>query len=304
MSFTSDEQQIINDLDGRISNIEQLIIDLKQEIEKLNGATTETGIIGLDNRLNELNSKVDLLNNDVTKINTNENNIAILDEKVDVLDGHRIGHKALIDSNRSEIINLYQKLATTEQDITNYLGPPDPPHNLILQEIEDYVVITFNLSPTIDVDEYQIWRSTDGKNYHFLNSVASIDIPEGATTLTLKDNYYDRLTILYYKIHAARNGVKSSFLAGNIEVINQVPHPTNVEVIPDDEYFIIKYDIPEDRRLDYIEIYKDAHIDQTMITESNASLIYQGTADSFIYQIPETDKDKYHQFWVYSVTRT
>jgi hypothetical protein len=43
---------------------------------------------------------------------------------------------------------------------------------------------------------------------------------------------------------------------------------------------------------------------ESNLSESNAIICYQGLDENFIYKIPIADIDKYHQFWIYTITRT
>jgi hypothetical protein len=105
-------------------------------------------------------------------------------------------------------------------------------------------------------------------------------------------------------VFSVSKGKRSIGVEASQAVANGVPDPTGMAVIPSVEHFIIEYSMPDDRRLSHIEIYKDANDDDSLLSEGNATLVYSGLNENFVYKIPESDLDKFHQFWIFSITRS
>lgn len=196
-------------------------------------------------------------------------------------------------------------------DFTGYSGQikdvlqldPVPPTDLILVESGDKVEVCF--TPPIDktiINSYEVWSSVGGETDYGL--IASIDPDVIGETVTVLDDTYMKKDTIYYKVFALSNGVKSPPLEGNITVSGNAADPSNLSIIPQPSSFIIQYNIPDDRRISHIEIYKDANEISGSLSESNSSLIYSGNSNTYTYKIPLSDYEKFHKFWVKSITRS
>jgi len=183
------------------------------------------------------------------------------------------------------------------------LPTPAAPSNLVLTEVNDYVNVQFDQSASPSIDEYEIWRSETSSTSGFA-LIGIIKSDDAQPTMILVDDTYTKQGALYYRIYAVKNGARSAALTGSITTTGIVADVTNLQITEDVDKFIIQYTVPDDRRLAYVEIKVDAQLNSIDLAEINATTIYQGKDGIYIYKIPDADKDKYHQFWVYTVTRT
>lgn len=310
MAFTADEQAVIDNLDERITNIENLILNLQSDIQQLNNITTQSGMVSINSEMDQVSDKVDALNNQVTTLDTqtasNSTNISSLQNTVSAINSDTIVISNDISENSADIQTLQERMSLYESNFDKVVGKtPDPPYNLALSEIDDYVELTFNLPATLGVNEYEIWSSLgNADNYKLREIIPAEDIPQGTETLTVVDKSYSRVTTVYYKIYSVDDGNRSTALTGSIQLTNTVPDPASINVEPDLYSFNISYPVPDDRRLDSIEIYVDAKTDELSLNRTDATLIYKGLLNKTTYDIQTTDLEKTHQFWVESVTRT
>ncbi|MDP5273677.1 hypothetical protein [Chengkuizengella axinellae] len=194
------------------------------------------------------------------------------------------------------------EISTFKQSYDEHVAVPSPPQNLRLQEILDEVQITFDESSSSNVTHYEVWSSIGDDTSYGLISVINQDEVNGSTTVL--DSSYASKTTVYYKVVAVAPAHKSTEITGSISLQNTVGNPANLLITPEFDSYFIRYDLPRDRRLSHIEIKCHAVSDVNSLNESNATLIYSGLSDSFIYDIKENDLDKYHQFWVSSITRS
>jgi hypothetical protein len=182
---------------------------------------------------------------------------------------------------------------------------PNPPTTLALTEDGDTMDVRFALSDSSEVTEYEIWASFGtNTNYEVVGIVNKVDIAGGSTTYTFTDDSYNRKGTIYYRVYAKNGSVRSSALEGSTTLLNTVADPTNLQVIANVDSFDIYYTVPQDRRLDHIEVLIDKQDVEANLAESNAVVVYSGLADRYTYKIPSIDYDKFHNVWVRSVTRT
>jgi len=195
-------------------------------------------------------------------------------------------------------------IAAYSNDIKSVMQTkPDAPTNLTLLENDDKVQIQFK-PPTEDlsINIYEIWSSVGNTtSYGLIAQVKPEDIENNLASII--DKSYIRKTNIYYKIYAITNGVRSSPLEGNITLVNNAHEAFYVSVVPYLESFMVQYTIPNDRRIDHVEVYKQALTSSTGFEETSSDLIYTGTADSYTYKIPHTDIDKFHKFWIKTITK-
>ncbi len=187
------------------------------------------------------------------------------------------------------------------------LVAPNAPTSLNLTEIDDYIEITFDRSTSTDEDSYEIWRceSAQDPSLESYSLIAIINQDNIDSIMTILDNGYLYIdSPVYYKIYTVRRGYRSTALEGNITPSNDVAEVTNMTVDVMNEAYSIIYDLPDDRRLANIQIKMHAHADSGSLSEGSASLVYEGLDSNYLYIIQESDLTKYHQFWIYTITRT
>lgn len=211
------------------------------------------------------------------------------------------------------IVNRIKTLAGTtdwKTDPTTSINAideaPEAPANLTLSEVGSTVNVQFDL-PSVreNISEYEIWRSVgDETDYNLVDTVRDGEIAGAETTYTFVDDSYEANTTIYYKVMSNHSGVRSATITDFITPVNTIADPTNLKVIADIHNYKVEYDVPEDRRLDSVIVKVDQASDTVSLDYANATQVYQGTSDNFTYEIPESDKDLYHKFWVESVTRS
>lgn len=209
------------------------------------------------------------------------------------------------DINNPHGVTTSQIGAATQADFDAHIATPAAPTNLNLIEYADYIEISFDLPvDRSNVSHYEIWASVgDESDYNLIDVIQDADIDGVTTSIAVKDDSYDRKTTIYYKVYSSHNGIKSTALAGSITSNQDVPDPTNLQVVSELHTFKIEYDLPKDRRLEKVRIKVDANADDTLLSETNATVVYEGLSDNFTYQIPDANLDLFHQFWVESVTK-
>jgi hypothetical protein len=212
----------------------------------------------------------------------------------------------LSSNSNSELPTVKAVKAYVDSIAANPSGtPPDPPTGLVLTEVSDTIQVQFNQSISSGVDQYEIWRSQGDPNSGYaLIGIIDKSMLAGTDPQTFIDDLYDRMTTLYYKVYAVRGGIRSGALSGNITPTYAVAQISNLQIIEDLDRFIIQYTLPDDRRIAYVNIKKDANADSGLLAEGNAVSVYQGKSELFVYKIPAADMDKYHQFWVTTVARS
>ena len=89
-----------------------------------------------------------------------------------------------------------------------------------------------------------------------------------------------------------------------ITPVNDVGDVSGLTITSFGSNFFLRWRSPIDRRLDYIEIKVDSNVSSGSLSEGSAVTCFQGNDENYIYNIPDPDVDKFHQFWVYSITRT
>jgi hypothetical protein len=173
----------------------------------------------------------------------------------------------------------------------------------MLSEVDDFIEIEINLSSyNYKIDEFEIYVSkNDESNYSYIKTLKVNDIKLSYKTT---DNSYDSLGVYFYKIYPIYNNKKGIPKTKSIEIVNKVSDPAYFKVKPWLDSFLLSYEIPRDRRLDYVSIYKDAKESLENINFEDKVLIYEGKSNNFIYDIKESEKDFYHNFWVESNTKT
>ena len=178
---------------------------------------------------------------------------------------------------------------------------PSSPTNLSLTEVGDTVQISFDEGET-GCESYEVWMSESGNTDYSLISIINKD--DISSTMSVVDSTYVYKTTLYYKIYAIKNGKYSSSLDGNIALSNSVGDVTGLYTVERGDSYFLSWKNPEDRRLDKVQIKVDKQTSSGSLSESNATLVYEGLIDQYEYEVSQTDVNKYFQFWVYTVTKT
>jgi hypothetical protein len=173
----------------------------------------------------------------------------------------------------------------------------------MLSEVDDFIEIEINLSSyNYKIDEFEIYVSkNDESNYEY---VKTLKISDRKLSYKTVDISYDSLGVYFYKIYPIYNNKKGIPKTKSIEVTNNVSDPAYFNVKPWLDSFLLSYEIPNDRRLNYVAIYKDSKERLEDINFEDKVLIYEGISSNFIYDIKESEKDFYHNFWVESCTKT
>lgn len=156
--------------------------------------------------------------------------------------------------------------------------------------------MVFGQSSTSGVTRYEVW--SDGATGSDYSLISIIPAQDAAASMSVVDLSFDTGGTVAYRVYAIKNGVYStaatttkSFTIPSLDV-------TNMSVVSSITNYDIQYDLPETRFLDHIEIYKDAETTLVALSRTGAALIYSGSSDNFTYNVPPSDKAKYHQFWV------
>lgn len=181
------------------------------------------------------------------------------------------------------------------------LEVPIAPTSLVLTEEAEYVQVEFSLS--VIPDKVEIWASQ-------ISAVESFEligvIVSPSSSETLKDYSYLSSGTVYYKIYAIKYGIYSVPLTGNITTIYMLGNLTNVILNEDFNTFRLQWENPGDRRFKEVEIYYDAQEIEANLSETQAivnGVQYTGNDESFEYEIKAGDEDKFHQFWIKTLTR-
>ena len=178
------------------------------------------------------------------------------------------------------------------------------PTNLVLTEATDTVEVEFDVSADDNANKYEIWSSIgDESEYALIAEIKAEDITK-PSTIKIIDRFYDRKTTIYYKVFACYNDNRSDVLSGNKTLTYSVSDPSTLECANSVEGLALTWTPPTSRLLDYIEVKKDANTVKENLSEGSAVTVYQGKGNSYTYPVPSADWNKWHQFWVSSITKT
>jgi hypothetical protein len=207
--------------------------------------------------------------------------------------------------------NVFARFPGTPGFIGFFWQPlvPDPITGVTLNEVGDSVEITWDVIQAVIQSglstEYEVWSSVgDQNNYNHIATVNNIEISSGLESVTVVDETYDAISTIYYKLYHISTGYYSNPLESGIALTYSVPDPTNLTYEEGYADFSLMLTPPTSRLWSHVEIYKDAQVIEGNLSEGAAVLVYSGKTSSFIYEIPGDDRDKYHQFWISSVTKT
>ena len=176
------------------------------------------------------------------------------------------------------------------------VAAPNSPSITSTTVVNETIELVFGQSSTSGVTRYEVW--SDGATGSDYSLISIIPAQDAAASMSVVDVSFDTGGTVAYRVYAIKNGVYStaatttkSFTIPSLDV-------TNMSVVSSITNYDIQYDLPETRFLDHIEIYKDAETTLVALSRTGAALIYSGSSDNFTYNVPPSDKAKFHQFWV------
>jgi hypothetical protein len=176
---------------------------------------------------------------------------------------------------------------------------PLPCTNMILVVNSGRIEISFSPSGSARVDEYEIAVARGAGPYKIVRTYAAEDVSPGTTLLydcPAPDTYYVRATAMYKKR-------RSNGLTQTAVVTQAVLDPTIAFVVPYMDKILVHYQIPDDPRIEKVEVYVDAKDTAGALTPP-ASPYYTGRQDRLEYPILPADRSKLHQFWIKSIARS
>ena len=218
-----------------------------------------------------------------TKLNSSSYTASNVLTKIKTVDGTGSGLDA--DTLDGQEASAFQTVAA-----------PNSPSITSTTVVNETIELVFGQSSTSGVTRYEVWSDgATGSDYSLISIIPSQD---AAASMSVVDISFDTGGTVAYRVYAIKNGVYStaatttkSFTIPSLDV-------TNMSVVSSITNYDIQYDLPETRFLDHIEIYKDAETTLVALSRTGAALIYSGSSDNFTYNVPPSDKAKFHQFWV------
>jgi hypothetical protein len=205
--------------------------------------------------------------------------------------------KALVNSLGNFMINDLQVLGIP------YLPTPPAATDLVLTEVADTVEVAFEVDTNYNIDYMEVWSSQESDSAGF-GLISIVNLADWVQGDNVTDATFSKKTTTYYQVYTVRAGTRSTALTGNIALSNNASAITDLTVTPTISTFILDYTLPTERKFSYVTIYKDAQVLAASLLEANAVLVYSGTNNHYVYNIPDADLDKYHEFWVSTVTAT
>lgn len=171
---------------------------------------------------------------------------------------------------------------------------PQPPTNLSFNIVDEDIELIFTKSVT-DSDKYEIFGSSDNIHFNVVKVVNSDDITD---TIVVLDDTFENIGNQYYKIYAVKSGVYSDALIGTFNFPDPNLDVTDLQINPSLEGFIVQWDNPDSKFYKAVNVYVDKNSVSSSLNRSNATLLYQGDATNYVYNVPNADIDLFHQFWV------
>ena len=211
--------------------------------------------------------------------------------------------KKVITSGSDAALNsIYVTNAVTADSFTgSFYTTPSAPTNLSLTQVDGTVVIQFNTASG-EVHNYEIWSSVgDTTNY---NLIGVVNEDNFSSSIELIDDTFNRNATMYYSAYSVRHGKYSTALTGSITVSGNVADVTGMRVMESLEGYHLEWKLPNDNRLQQVDVKVDAADTLGGLSEGASSTFYTGIAEHTFYEVPEADANKFHQFWIYTITRT
>ncbi len=183
----------------------------------------------------------------------------------------------------------------------SFYTTPSAPTNLVLTQVGGTVTVEFD-SASGEVHRYEVWSSVgDTTNYNLIGVINEDNV---TATMEVVDDTFNRNATIYYSVYAIRHGKYSTALSGNVTVTGNVADVTGMRVMEALEGYHLEWTLPNDNRLQQVEVNVDSADTLGGLSEGASSTFYTGIAEHTFYEVPEADANKFHQFWIYAITRT
>jgi hypothetical protein len=182
---------------------------------------------------------------------------------------------------------------------------PDPVTGVSFNEVGDALEVSWNIVPSGVSSEYEVWSSVgDQNNYSIIATVSAVELYSGLDTITIVDQSYDASTTIYYKLYHKSTGYFSDVLESGITLSYTVPDPTNLNVAVGMNQIALSWTNDESRLLESVSVVHMAASGQEMLVEVSGTEVFNGMAAGYTHEVPTSELDYWHQFWVSSITRT
>ena len=183
----------------------------------------------------------------------------------------------------------------------SFYTTPSPPTNLSLTQEDGTVVVQFT-SASGDINRYEVWSSVGDENNY--NLIGALNEDNFTASIQITDDTFNKKDTIYYSVYSLNHGKYSDSLTGNITVTGDVANVTDMRVMEALHGYHLEWALPNDNRLQQVNVKVDSSTTLAGLSEANSTTFYSGLAEHTFYEVPEADANKYHQFWIDSVTRT
>ena len=158
------------------------------------------------------------------------------------------------------------------------------------------------VSASGEVHRYEVWSSVGSTtNYNLIGVINEYNV---SSSYQIVDDTFNKNDTMYYSVYSLRHGKYSTALAGNITVTGNVADVSNMRVMDSLEGFHLEWALPNDNRLQQVEVNVDSATTLGGLSEGASTNFYTGLTEHTFYEVPEADANKFHQFWIYTITRT
>jgi hypothetical protein len=183
----------------------------------------------------------------------------------------------------------------------SFYTTPSPPTNLSLTQEDGTVVVQFT-SASGDINRYEVWSSVGDENNY--NLIGALNEDNFTASIQITDDTFNKNDTIYYSIYSLNHGKYSDSLTGNITVTGDVANVTDMRVMEALHGYHLEWTLPNDNRLQQVNVKVDSSTTLAGLSEANSTTFHSGLTEHTFYEVPEADANKYHQFWIDSVTRT
>ena len=284
-SYVSSEvASLVDSAPATLDTLNELAAALGDDANFATTVSTQIGIRATNTYVNSTFSSNNYLQGQLgDKLNSSSYTASDVLTKIKTVDGTGSGLDA--DTLDGQEASAFQTVAA-----------PNSPSITSTTVVNETIELVFGQSSTSGVTRYEVWSDgATGSDYSLISIIPSQD---AAASMSVVDVSFDTGGTVAYRVYAIKNGVYStaatttkSFTIPSLDV-------TNMSVVSSITNYDIQYDLPETRFSDHIEIYKDAETTLVALSRTGAALIYSGSSDNFTYNVPPSDKAKFHQFWV------
>lgn len=177
---------------------------------------------------------------------------------------------------------------------------PLAPTNLVLTTTGGFVNVSWHhVASNGLLDKYEVWSSVEAtEGYTLIGVVPGSEITE---TCSFTDAAVGTSEPIYYRIYAVKNGAYSTALEGSVSITGTVGDVQNFVVTAHYDFYELNFKLPDDYRLDRIEIRVAKSGAPTGMSEAGATLVYTGLTEHYLYSVPDADLNLYHQFFVKTI---